>query len=203
MKIDQAQFVTSCPSLQSCPSSSLPEYAFVGRSNVGKSSLINMLTGRRNLAKTSQMPGKTLLANYFILNRAWHLVDLPGYGYARRGKAENEKLNVLIRDYVLRREQLTCLFLLVDVRHDMQAPDQTMLRLLGSHGIPFALVFTKCDKLTRQKLREQVDAYLARLSQEWEELPPYFLTSSSSGMGRDEILQFIEQVNASLRAASV
>lgn len=197
-KIIQAEFLTSCPNLRSCPDSNKPEYAFVGRSNVGKSSLINMLTGRRNLAKTSQMPGKTLLANYFLINGSWHLVDLPGYGYARRGKAEGEKLNVLIHDYVLRREQLTCLFLLVDVRHDMQAVDQAMLRLLGTNGIPFALVFTKCDKLTRQKLNEQVAAYLGQLSQEWEELPPYFLTSSSSGMGRDEILEFIANVNASL-----
>lgn len=197
-KIVQAEFIISCPTLRGCPDSRRPEYAFVGRSNVGKSSLINMLTGRRNLAKTSQMPGKTLLANYFLINGSWHLVDLPGYGYARRGKAEGEKLNVLIHDYVLRREQLTCLFLLVDVRHDMQAPDQAMLRLLGAHGIPFALVFTKCDKLTRQKLNEQVASYLGQLSQEWEELPPYFLTSSSSGMGREEILQFIANVNASL-----
>lgn len=198
MPITQADFLLSSPTLQGCPKTDKPEYAFVGRSNVGKSSLINMLTGRKGLAKTSQMPGKTLLANFFLINKKWMLVDLPGYGFARRGKAEGEKLLRLIRTYVLGREQLTCLFLLVDVRHPLQAPDHDMLQLLGENGIPFALVFTKGDKLTRNQQQTHVDAYLDVLREEWEELPPYFVTSATTGQGRDEILSWIERVNKTL-----
>lgn len=198
MTITQAEFLISSPTLQGCPKTDKPEYAFVGRSNVGKSSLINMLTARKGLAKTSQMPGKTLLANFFLINKQWMLVDLPGYGFARRGKAEGEKLMRLIRTYVLGREQLTCLFLLVDVRHPLQAPDHAMLQLLGEHGVPFSLVFTKGDKLTHNQLREHVEAYLDVLREEWEELPPYFVTSATTGQGRDEILDWIAQVNKTL-----
>lgn len=198
MNIQQAEFLISCPSLNSCPKTDKPEYAFIGRSNVGKSSLINMLTGRKNLAKTSQTPGKTLLANYFLIDKKWLLVDLPGYGFARRGKSETAKLERLIHDYVLGREQLTCLFLLIDVRHPLQAVDADMLRLLGENGVPFAIVFTKCDKLTRNQLQESVNNYLEGLKEEWEELPPHFLTSSTSSLGREEILKWIQQVNQSL-----
>jgi len=198
MNISQAEFLISCPSLRSCPKTDKPEYAFIGRSNVGKSSLINMLTGRKNLAKTSQTPGKTLLANYFVVDKKWLLVDLPGYGFARRSKAETAKLERLIRDYILGREQLTCLFLLIDVRHPQQAVDADMLRLLGENGIPFAIVFTKCDKLTRNQLQNSVNKYLDGLKEEWEELPPHFLTSSTSSLGREEILKWIQQVNQSL-----
>lgn len=198
MTITQADFLLSSPTLQGCPKTDKPEYAFVGRSNVGKSSLINMLTARKGLAKTSQMPGKTLLANFFLINKKWMLVDLPGYGFARRGKAEGEKLLRLIRAYVLGREQLTCLFLLVDVRHPLQAPDHDMLQLLGENGVPFSLVFTKCDKLSHSQLQTHVKAYLDVLREEWEELPPYFVTSAATGQGRDEILGWIESVNKTL-----
>ncbi|MCQ2197308.1 MAG: ribosome biogenesis GTP-binding protein YihA/YsxC [Bacteroidaceae bacterium] len=195
MDIKSAEFVISSPTVEKCPTSKLPEYAFIGRSNVGKSSLINMLTGYNKLAKTSAMPGKTLLINHFLINKEWHLVDLPGYGYAKRGKKEQENLKNMITNYVLKREQMTNLFVLVDSRHEPQNIDLEFIEFLGENGVPFSIVFTKGDKLSHGKLKGNIQAYLKRLSQEWEELPPYFVTSSESKMGREELLAYIEQIN--------
>lgn len=195
MDIKSAEFVISSPMVEKCPTSKLPEYAFIGRSNVGKSSLINMLTGYNKLAKTSAMPGKTLLINHFLINKEWHLVDLPGYGYAKRGKKEQENLKNMITNYVLKREQMTNLFVLVDSRHEPQNIDLEFIEFLGENGVPFSIVFTKGDKLSHGKLKGNIQAYLKRLSQEWEELPPYFVTSSESKMGREELLAYIEQIN--------
>lgn len=195
MDIKSAEFVISSPTVEKCPNSQLPEYAFIGRSNVGKSSLINMLTGRNKLAKTSAMPGKTLLINHFLINKEWQLVDLPGYGYAKRGKKEQENLKRMITGYVLRREQMSNLFVLVDVRHEPQRIDLDFITFLGEHGVPFSIVFTKADKLSHSKLNANVQLYLNRLLQEWEELPPYFVTSAESRLGRDELLAYIENIN--------
>jgi GTP-binding protein len=181
-----------------CPQTTLPEYAFIGRSNVGKSSLINMLTERKNLAKTSSMPGKTMLINHFLVNEKWHLVDLPGYGYAQRGKKEQEKLWNLISHYVLDREQLTCLFVLIDIRHEPQQKDLDFLDFCGENGVPIAIVFTKADKLTLMKRKPAVEAYLEHLRQFWEELPPYFVTSSETRLGKEELLNYIDSINQSL-----
>lgn len=195
MDIKSAEFVISSPTVERCPNTQEPEYAFIGRSNVGKSSLINMLTGYNKLAKTSAMPGKTLLINHFLINKEWHLVDLPGYGYAKRGKKEQENLKNMITNYVLKREQMTNLFVLVDSRHEPQNIDLEFIEFLGENGVPFSIVFTKGDKLSHGKLKGNIQAYLKRLSQEWEELPPYFVTSSESKMGREELLAYIEQIN--------
>ena len=181
-----------------CPQTDLPEYAFIGRSNVGKSSLINMLTGRNKLAMTSSTPGKTMLVNHFLINKEWYLVDLPGYGFALRGKREMEKLWNLISHYVLEREQLTCLFVLIDIRHEPQQKDLDFFQFLGENGVPFAIIFTKADKITRQKIQTSVKAYLNVLSEMWEELPPHFITSSTSKMGRDEVLNYIDSINKNL-----
>ena len=180
-----------------CPQTGLPEYAFIGRSNVGKSSLINMLTRKPKLAMTSATPGKTMLINHFIINKAWYLVDLPGYGYAQRGKKAKDKLTQIIETYILEREQMTNLFLLIDIRHEPLAIDLEFIEWLGENSIPFSIVFTKADKLGTQRQRENVDRYLARLSEQWEELPPYFVTSSEKGIGRAELLDYIEQINRS------
>jgi len=198
MEIKTAEFVTSSSRSDQCPQSVLPEYAFIGRSNVGKSSLINMLMGRKALAMTSSTPGKTMLINHFLVNGAWHLVDLPGYGYAKRGKREMEKLRNLIRHYVMEREALTCLFVLIDSRLEPQANDLGFIHFLGEQGIPFALIFTKADKVKRAELPRNISLFLQTLSEEWETLPPHFVTSSASGMGRNEVLGYIEQINASL-----
>ncbi len=195
MDIKSAEFVISSPTVEKCPASQLPEYAFIGRSNVGKSSLINMLTGYNKLAKTSAMPGKTLLINHFLINKEWHLVDLPGYGYAKRGKKEQENLKRMITSYVLRREQMSNLFVLVDSRHEPQNIDLEFIEFLGEHGIPFSLVFTKGDKLSHGKLNANIQLYLNRLLQDWEELPPYFVTSATSKMGREELLNYIDEIN--------
>lgn len=176
----------------------MPEYAFIGRSNVGKSSLINMLTGRKNLAKTSSMPGKTLLINHFLINKEWYLVDLPGYGYAKRGKKEQEKLRHLINGYIQSREQMTCLFVLIDSRHEPQKIDLEFIEMLGEQGIPFCLVFTKADKSSFSKLKSNINSYIKTLEEQWEELPPYFITSSENRTGRNELLDYIEQINLSL-----
>ena len=176
----------------------LPEYAFIGRSNVGKSSLINMLTGKKGLAMTSQKPGKTQLINHFIINGAWYLVDLPGYGYARLSKDGREKLKTMIEDYTLERKELVCLFVLVDSRHEPQKIDLEFIQWLGEEGVPFALVFTKADKLTKGRLSANLEAYKARLLEEWEELPPIFVTSSEQQLGRDELLSYIEGINTTL-----
>ena len=198
MKINKAEYVISSAHVGQCPEGNKHEYAFIGRSNVGKSSLINMLTGRSHLAKTSAMPGKTLLINHFIINDDWYLVDLPGYGYAKRGKKEQDKLAEMIHNYILRREQMVNLFLLIDSRHEPQKIDMEFIEWLGENGIPFSIVFTKGDKLSRGKLSASVSHYLSCLSEDWEELPPYFVTSSETGMGRDEILAYIEEINKSV-----
>lgn len=198
MIIKKAEFLISSARVGQCPQSDLPEYAFIGRSNVGKSSLINMLTQRSKLAKTSSMPGKTLLINHFNINDQWYLVDLPGYGYAQRGKKEKETLEHLITEYILDREQLTNLFLLVDSRLEPQKIDLEFIEWLGENSIPFSIVFTKADKLGRDKLRQNTEAFLTRLREQWEELPPYFISSAETRLGREEILNYIEQINHSL-----
>lgn len=198
MVIKSAEFVISNSQVSKCPTTGLPEYAFIGRSNVGKSSLINMLTGRKGLAMTSQKPGKTQLINHFIINDAWYLVDLPGYGYARLSKDGREKLKKMIEDYALERKELICLFVLVDARHNPQKIDLEFIEWLGEEGVPFALVFTKADKLTKGKLAANIEGYKARLRQQWEELPPLFITSSEERLGREELLDYIDGINASL-----
>lgn len=199
MEIKSAEFVISSPKVEMCPNTTQPEYAFIGRSNVGKSSLINMLTGFNKLAKTSATPGKTLLINHFLINKEWHLVDLPGYGYAKRGKQEQENLKRMITSYVLRREQMTNLFVLIDSRHEPQAIDLEFMHFLGEKEVPFSIIFTKADKLSRSKLMCNIALYKNRLLQEWEELPPTFITSSESKLGRDEVLAYIEDINKSLQ----
>ena len=198
MVIKSAEFVISNSRVEKCPTTGLPEYAFIGRSNVGKSSLINMLTARKGLAMTSQKPGKTQLINHFIINDAWYLVDLPGYGYARLGKDSRDSLRRMIEDYVLERKELVLLFVLLDCRHDPQKSDLEFVQWLGEEGVPFALVFTKADKLSKGRLAANVEAYKAKLHEEWEELPPIFVTSSEERMGRDELLGYIEEVNTTL-----
>lgn len=196
MLIKTAEFVISSARADRCPpTEGKPEYAFIGRSNVGKSSLINMLTGRKKLAMTSATPGKTLLINHFSINNEWYLVDLPGYGYAKRGKKEMEKLRNLIEYYVLERKELTCLFVLIDSRLTPQRIDLEFIQWLGEEGVPFALIFTKADKSKTTELRKNVDSFLNELRKEWEELPPHFVTSSAQGRGRDEVLDYIEQIN--------
>ena len=198
MDIRTAEFVVSNTDVSKCPTGNLPEYAFIGRSNVGKSSLINLLTARKGLAMTSATPGKTMLINHFLINKNWYIVDLPGYGYAKRGQKGQEQIRTVIANYILRREQMTNLFVLIDCRHEPQPIDLDFMAWLGQHGIPFSIVFTKADKLTSGKLDKQVKAYLARLSQEWEELPPHFVSSADKGLGRTEILQYIEIINQEL-----
>jgi len=198
MDVKSAEFVISNTDYLKCPESKLPEYAFIGRSNVGKSSLINMLCNRKDLAMTSSKPGKTLLINHFLINNNWHLVDLPGYGYATTGKKMREQLQVIIESYILNREQLTCLFLLIDCRHEPQKIDLEFMEWLGENGVPFSIVFTKLDKLSHVKAVESIRAYKEKLSEQWEELPPIFLTSSEKRMGRDEILGYIEGINKTL-----
>lgn len=198
MVIKSAEFVISNSRVEKCPTTGLPEYAFIGRSNVGKSSLINMLTARKGLAMTSQKPGKTQLINHFIINDAWYLVDLPGYGYARLGKDSRDSLRRMIEDYVLERKELVLLFVLLDCRHEPQKIDLEFIQWLGEEGIPFALVFTKADKLSKGRLAANVEAYKAKLHEEWEELPPIFVTSSEERMGRDELLGYIEEINTTL-----
>lgn len=182
-----------------CPKDTKPEYAFIGRSNVGKSSLINMLTNNRKLAKTSATPGKTLLINHFIINKEWYLVDLPGYGFAKRSKAELQKLDQMIRGYILQRQQLVNVFVLIDVRLEAQKVDLEFMQWLGESGIPFAMVFTKADKLTGGKVRACISAYEKVMLETWEEMPPYFVTSAEKKTGRDEVLDYIEQINKSLK----
>lgn len=195
MKIQSAEFLISNSRADQCPQTDKPEYAFIGRSNVGKSSLINMLTGQKALAMTSSTPGKTMLINHFVINDEWYLVDLPGYGYAQRGRREVDKLKKLIEHYVLDREQLTCLFVLIDSRLTPQKIDLEFIRFLGEHGVPFGIIFTKADKPKRGELKKNVDRFLATLQEEWEELPPYFITSSGTGLGREAFLDYIDTVN--------
>jgi GTP-binding protein len=199
MEIKKAEFTLSAPMVSMCPKDNKPEYAFIGRSNVGKSSLINMLTNRKGLAKTSATPGKTLLINHFIINDDWYLVDLPGYGFAKRSKKELQKLEQMISGYILQREQLVNVFLLVDVRLEAQKIDLEFIQWLGDSSVPFAIVFTKADKLSATKVNQNVEAYKKVLSETWEELPPIFVTSSDKKQGRDEVLDYIEEINQSLK----
>lgn len=199
MDITSAEFVVSNSRADMCPQTHLPEYAFIGRSNVGKSSLINMLTKNPKLAMTSATPGKTLLINHFLINKEWYLVDLPGYGYAQRGKKMMEKIQKLIEYYVLEREQMTCLFVLIDSWLEPQRIDLEFIEWLGENGIPFALIFTKADKQSAGKTKASVNRFLDTLKEQWEELPPHFISSSENKTGRQEILDYIEQVNRSLK----
>jgi GTP-binding protein len=196
MKINTAEFVISNSDVSKCPNEPLPEYAFIGRSNVGKSSLINMLTGRNSLAKTSGKPGKTQLINHFRINSNWFLVDLPGYGYARVSKSTKETFQKFITDYFERREQLVCAFVLIDIRLEAQKIDLEFINYLGESGVPFCIIFTKADKISRGKVDQHVAAYRKQLlSNNWEEMPDYFVTSSTEGTGRDKVLEFIDGVN--------
>jgi GTP-binding protein len=198
MDIKSAEFIISNTDFTKCPQSNLPEYAFIGRSNVGKSSLINMLCNRKDLAMTSSKPGKTLLINHFLINNSWHLVDLPGYGYATTGKKMREQLKSIIESYILYREQLTCVFLLVDSRHEPQQIDIDFMNWLGENGIPFALVFTKLDKMSSLRSRENLKLYQEKLLETWETLPPIFATSSEKATGRNELLGYINDINKTL-----
>lgn len=198
MIIKSAEFIVSNSEHSKCPQDGKPEYAFIGRSNVGKSSLINMLTNRKGLAMTSSTPGKTMLINHFLINEQWYLVDLPGYGYARRGKEEREKIRQIIENYVLEREQLINLFVLVDSRHEPQVIDLEFMEWLGENGIPFSIVFTKADKQGPARLQQNIDNYKEKLLESWEELPPVFITSSEKKQGRDELLSYIGSINNSL-----
>ena len=212
MEIKQAEFTLSAPMVSMCPKDTKPEYAFIGRSNVGKSSLINMLCHDSKLAKTSQKPGKTLLINHFLIesndkmvngkmvNDKWHLVDLPGYGYAQAGQKQREALRKMIERYCLLREQLVCLFVLIDCRHEPQKIDLEFINWLGENGVPFAIVFTKGDKLGKVRLRENVEAYKTRLLEDWEELPPVFVTSAETGLGGEELTNYIEELNESIKS---
>ena len=196
--VKTARFVISNSDVKKCPVDGKPEYAFIGRSNVGKSSLINMLTGHRKLAMTSATPGKTLLINHFIVNDEWYLVDLPGYGYSKRSKTQNEQLEHIISSYVLEREAMTLLFVLVDSRHEPQKIDIEFFQWLGENGVPFSIIFTKADKLTKTALSSNIAAYKKRLLEDWEELPPVFITSSETGLGREDVLQYIDEINATI-----
>lgn len=198
MKIKSAEFKISNSDYRKCPDTRLPEYAFIGRSNVGKSSLINMLTDHKGLAKTSSTPGKTLLINHFLINDEWYIVDLPGYGYAQRSKESRAQLKRIIESYVLNREQMTNLFVLIDSRLKPQKIDVEFMEWLGENGVPFSIVFTKLDKLGKVAGVQAIAAYKRHLLHTWEELPPVFVTSSEDGRGRDEILDYIEQINQSL-----
>lgn len=198
MEIKSAEFVISNEDVKKCPEGSLPEYAFIGRSNVGKSSLINMLTGKKGLAMTSQKPGKTILINHFIINNNWYLVDLPGYGYAQRGKQGRDNIRRIIEDYILEREQLTNLFVLLDCRHEPQEIDLEFMEWLGENSIPFSIIFTKIDKISKGRLQENLRVYQAKLQESWDELPPIFLSSSEKKEGRSEILDYIDEITKSL-----
>ncbi len=195
MKIKSAEFVVSNSDVDKCPKSSLPEYAFIGRSNVGKSSLINMLTGRKNLAKTSGKPGKTQLINHFLINKNWHLVDLPGYGYARVSKSSKKTFQKFITQYFSYREQLVTAFVLVDIRHKPQPIDLEFMNWLGEHNIPFSIIFTKADKLKPKAIENHVTDYKIVMLEFWEEMPNYFITSSSKSIGKDDVLAYIAELN--------
>ncbi len=198
MIIKSAEFVISNSDYRLCPKDGKPEYAFIGRSNVGKSSLINMITNKKGLAMTSSKPGKTTLINHFIINDQWYLVDLPGYGFARRSKENREKLREIIEDYILEREELVNLFLLVDVRHEPQLIDLEFMEWLGENDVPFSIVFTKSDKLSTLRLQSNVEAYKDKLKESWDELPPLFITSSEKKLGREELIGYIDKIQSQL-----
>ena len=195
MEISNTEFVISNTDVTKCPAGTLPEYAFIGRSNVGKSSLINMLTNRKGLAMTSSTPGKTMLINHFLINDSWYIVDLPGYGYARRGLKGKDQIRTIIEDYILEREQMTNLFVLIDCRLEPQKIDLEFMEWLGENGVPFSIIFTKADKLKGGRLKMNINDYLRALREHWEELPPYFISSSDNRLGRTEILDYIESIN--------
>ena len=199
MEIKSAEFAISSPMVSMCPQDTKSEYAFIGRSNVGKSSLINMLTKNKKLAKTSATPGKTLLINHFIINKEWYLVDLPGYGFAKRSKTEQQKLEQMISGYILQREQLVNVFVLIDIRLEPQKIDLEFLEWLGQSQIPFSIIFTKADKLSATKGQSNVEAYKKRLLEDWEELPPIFITSAENKRGREDVLDYIEEIEKNLK----
>lgn len=198
MNVAHAEFMVSNTRVDHCPKSKLPEYAFIGRSNVGKSSLINMLCNRKRLAKTSSRPGKTQLINHFLINNKWHLVDLPGYGYARASKTQKKTFQKFITDYFNKRKELVSAFLLIDIRHEPQPPDLDFMRWLGENYIPFTIVFTKADKIKELEIEKKVSDYLEKLKEDWESLPKYFITSSEKRMGRDELLGHIHEINENI-----
>ena len=195
MKIKTAEFLVSNTEVGKCPDSSLPEYAFIGRSNVGKSSLINMLTERKSLAKTSGRPGKTQLINHFLINKNWHLVDLPGYGYARVSKSAKKTFQKFITAYFEQRKQMLCAFVLIDSRHEPQAIDLEFMKWMGERSIPFYIIFTKADKLRPKALERNFEIYKNKMLETWDEMPEYFITSAESDLGRDEVLNLIESIN--------
>lgn len=199
MNVAHSEFLVSNTKVENCPKSSLPEYAFIGRSNVGKSSLINMLCNRKKLAKTSSRPGKTKLINHFLINKEWHLVDLPGYGYARASKTQKKTFQKFIIDYLNKRKELVSAFLLIDIRHEPQPIDLDFLRWLGKHFIPFSIVFTKADKINEKEIEKKVLDYLKVLEQDWEILPQYFVTSSEKKLGKDTLLNYIQQINKNVK----
>ncbi|QNH60618.1 ribosome biogenesis GTP-binding protein YihA/YsxC [Hymenobacter sediminicola] len=198
MQIRDATFLMSNSRVELCPPPTLPEYAFIGRSNVGKSSLINMLTERRGLAKTSSLPGKTQLINHFIINKEWYLVDLPGYGYAKVSKENRVKWARMINFYLRQRENLACVFVLIDSRHSAQAVDLEFMEMLGSEGIPFVMVFTKADKQSGSRTHQNVVEYMQKMSESWDEVPRHFITSAEEKTGREEVLGFITDINQQL-----
>lgn len=194
MKITSSKFIISNTDYLKCPDDSRPEFAFIGRSNVGKSSLINALTDRNSLAKTSSTPGKTQLINHFLINDIWYLVDLPGYGWAKISKSFKEKWEKMTKDYLTNRKNLTCIFVLIDVRHNPQANDLSFINWLGKTGIPFSIIFTKADKLSKSKVEASIATFKETLQTTWEELPPMFCTSSVSKKGKDEVLNYIQDI---------
>ncbi len=196
MKISSAEFVKSSTTFKECPDAVYPEYAFIGRSNVGKSSLINMLIERKNLAKTSGTPGKTRLINHFLISESWYLCDLPGYGFAKISKSIREKWEHIINNYLLYRENMLCAFVLIDIRHDALENDLKLLSWLGTKGVPFAIVFTKADKLSRTKAQQQRAKYEKKLALQWDPLPPIYVSSAATGEGRDDILGLIADCNS-------
>ncbi len=198
MNIAHAEFVMSNTRVEQCPKSKLPEYAFIGRSNVGKSSLINMLCNRKKLAKTSSRPGKTQLINHFLINKQWHLVDLPGYGYARVSKTQKKTFQKFITNYFIKRKELISAFLLIDFRHKPQNLDLEFMSWLGENFIPFSIIFTKSDKLKEKEIKGNTSNYLKRLEEDWEEVPKYFITSSEKRIGKDELLNYIDEINQSI-----
>ena len=196
MEVKSAEFVVSNTDVRKCPAGARPEYAFIGRSNVGKSSLINMITNQKQLAMTSQKPGKTQLINHFLINNEWYLVDLPGYGYAQRGKTGRETMRRIIEDYILEREQLTCLFVLIDSRHKPQKIDLEFMGWLGENGIPFAIIFTKIDKISKGKLGENMEIFRNKMFETWEELPVILVSSAEKKEGKEDILAYIDVINS-------
>ena len=198
MNVAHAEFVMSNTKLEQCPKSKLPEYAFIGRSNVGKSSLINMLCNRKKLAKTSSRPGKTQLINHFLINKQWYLVDLPGYGYARVSKTQKKTFQKFITNYFIKRKELISAFLLIDLRHKPQNIDLEFMSWLGENFIPFSIIFTKSDKLKEKEIKENTSKYLKRLEEDWEEVPRCFITSSEKRIGKDELLNYIDEINQSI-----